>query len=140
MAGQFDASKTTFMNRHTPGVNSTGMYIISGIPQVISVGSGVNAGLVPFKSFSREITIAVLPAAADTAKNVVATFSFDQTAGAANTFQLAVGQTITLPVRAKGIRINASAGAIVSVVATLTGITGDAFTSYKNTTGDGLLS
>jgi hypothetical protein len=140
MAGQFDASKTTFMNRHTPGVNSTGMYIISGIPQVISVGSGVNAGLVPFKSFSREITIAVLPAAADTAKNVVATFSFDQTAGAANTFQLAVGQTITLPVRAKGIRINASAGAIVSVVATLTGITGDAFTSYKNTAGDGLLS
>jgi hypothetical protein len=104
------------------------------------VGSGVNAGLVPFKSFSREITIAVLPAAADTAKNVVATFSFDQTAGAANTFQLAVGQTITLPVRAKGIRINASAGAIVSVVATLTGITGDAFTSYKNTAGDGLLS
>jgi len=139
MAGQFDVNSTTFMNRHTPGVNSTGMYIISGIPQVISVASAQGQQLYAFKSFSREITIAVLPAANDTHKHIGATFSFDQS-GHNNTFKLAVGQTITLPVRAKGIRIATEAGAIVSVVATLTGITGDAFTSYKNTAGDGLLS
>ena len=139
MAGNFDATKTTIMDRHRPGINSTGMYIISGIPQVIAVGNNASSGWVAFKSFSREITIAVLPNAGDTAKNIKASISFDFN-GHNNAFSLAIGQTITLPIRTKGIRVVTDDGAQVSVIATLTGITGSAWTNYKDTKGDGLLS
>jgi hypothetical protein len=58
MAGNFDPSSTTFMQRHKAGLNSTGMYIISGIPFLRDL-SGDAAASFPlvFPSLTRDVTI-----------------------------------------------------------------------------------
>ena len=58
MAGNFDPSSTTFMQRHKAGLNSTGMYIISGIPFLRDL-SGDNTDPFPlvFPSLTRDVTI-----------------------------------------------------------------------------------
>jgi len=147
MAGQFLTGSTTFMRQHTPGVNSTGMYIISGIPQVYNIVGAAADAFKTFDSLSRDITIAVhhvdgaRTAAADPDGTEVnkCIFSFDSDAQT-NPFHVYPGMTMTLPVRAKGIRVQVEAGLVCNIIATLTGIKGPAYDKYPRLKGDGTLT
>jgi hypothetical protein len=86
MAGNFDPNKTTFMERHTAGVNSTGKYLISGVPFVARIDGTATitdkTSWVQFPSLSREITLTVYAhaaggQAADGVQPKVAIISFD---------------------------------------------------------------
>ena len=138
MAGNFNPSSTTFMNRHKAGPNSTGMYIISGIPQMLSVsGNGAEnaAAEMVLDSLSREITITC---------PVAGTWNvwFHNAAAPVGSQFITVsnGMTITIPIRTTHVEILQTAGdanSRLTVVATLTGLDK---TSYPQTRGDGKLT
>lgn len=131
MAGQFLTGSTTFMSRHTAGRNSTGMYIISGIPQMKTFTAD---GSMDLESLSREITITVPQGTWD--------INFNNAAPnpAADKIRLTTGMTITLPIRTTHVRVTRvsnAGGDTCSVVAVLTGLDK---TGYPATKGDGKLT
>ena len=158
MAGKFDVNSTTFMNRHTPGVNSTGMYLISGIPYILTASGAVaNDGtnssaaggkVITLPSLSREVTFVVtgnagesVEVAFEKAKVINAGGAGDGNAVAGvNFLSIPTGTTVTLPVRVKKIWYRTVADTTVQVAATLTGLSGSAYENYPVTKGDGLLS
>ncbi len=137
MAGQFLTGSTTFMRQHTAGRNSTGMYIISGIPQMLSVNgnAGKNATAeMALESLSREITITC---------PVAGTWNvwFHNGAVVGSQFiTVSNGMTITIPIRTTHVEIlqtDGDAASRLTVVATLTGLDK---TGYPQTKGDGKLT
>ena len=126
------------MQRHKPGRNSTGMYIISGIPQMLSVsgnGGGDAAAEMALDSLSREITI-TCPVAGTW--NV---WFHDAAAPVGSQFiTVSNGMTITIPIRTTHVEIkqtDGDANSRLTVVATLTGLDK---TGYPQTRGDGKLT
>ena len=138
MAGKFDVNSTTFMNRHTPGVNSTGMYLISGIPFIKDI-TGAHNAFIPFLSLSREVTISCKTVGGE---DPSVTVHFDDTPGAGTqSFTMIAGETLTLPIRCKGVHVTTvGATTRVTVLATLTGIDGDPYDNYPRLKGDGTLT
>ena len=133
---------TTIMRRHTAGRNSTGMYIVSGIPQIKTSSGADNAGsgtlTMALDSLSREVTITC-------AKGTWEVW-FDSAAKVAATqcITVSTGMVVTLPIRVTHVQASqldpgntATAEDFLSVAATLTGLDK---TGYPATKGDGKLT
>ena len=128
MAGQFLTGSTTFMSRHTAGRNSTGMYIISGIPQMKSSAANFT---MPLDSLSREITVSVTGGTWDV------WFDSDGKVGG-QVFTIIGPAVVSFPIRVGHVQVEKTGGnGTCAVLATLTGLDK---TGYPATKGDGKLT